>query len=152
MVYTAPTTNTNFWITFLLTRLLEALSLWRLTSIEHQIWSLPSLFWPQFHAGSQLLAPAKNYRFLRFIHTNNNLHQLLQTIFLGVYWAITISLIPLETILPEKSAFIIDFSCTVWTKMRSLAGSLAYGMLDVAILIPPRPPIPPTNIRKVRGR
>ena len=47
--------------------------------------------------------------------------------------------------------FIIAFSCTVWTKMRSLAGSLADGELPDTILIPPRPPIPPTNIRKVKG-
>ena len=32
-------------------------SLWRLTCIEHQIWSLPSLFWPQFHSGSQFWHP-----------------------------------------------------------------------------------------------
>ena len=35
--------------------------------------------------------------------------------------------------------------------MRSLAGSLADGVLGDAILIPPLPPIPPTNIRMVRG-
>ena len=35
--------------------------------------------------------------------------------------------------------------------MRSLAGSLVDGVLADAILIPPRPPILPTNIRKVRG-
>ena len=35
--------------------------------------------------------------------------------------------------------------------MRSLAGSLADGMLADAILIPPHPPIPPTNIKKVKG-
>ena len=64
---------------------------------------------------------------------------------------ITTSLIPLETILPEECAFIIDFSCLVWTKMRSLAGSLADGVLADAILNPPCPPILPTNIRKVRG-
>ena len=34
--------------------------------------------------------------------------------------------------------------------MRSLAGLLADGMLAGAILIPTRPLIPPTNIRKVR--
>ena len=28
--------------------------------------SLPSLFWPQFHSGTQFLVPAKNHRFLRF--------------------------------------------------------------------------------------
>ena len=33
--------------------------------------------------------------------------------------------------------------------MRSLAGSLADGVLADAILIPPHPPIPPTNIRMV---
>ena len=45
--------------------------------------------------------------------------------------------------------FIIGFSGTVWIKMRSLAGSLDDVVLDDAILIPPRPPIPPTNIRTV---
>ena len=34
--------------------------------------------------------------------------------------AITTSLIPIDTILPEIFAFIVGFSCTVWTKMRSL--------------------------------
>ena len=51
---------------------------------------------------------------------------------------IATSLIPLD--LPEKCAF-IGFSCTEWTKMRSLAVSLADGVLADAILIPPRPPI-----------
>ena len=41
-------------------------SLLRLTCIEHQIWSLPSLFWPQFYSWCQFLAPAKNCCFLRF--------------------------------------------------------------------------------------
>ena len=35
--------------------------------------------------------------------------------------------------------------------MRPLAGSLADGVLADAILIPPRPLIPPTNLKKVRG-
>ena len=35
--------------------------------------------------------------------------------------------------------------------MRSLAGSLSDGVLADAILIPPRPPKPPINIRMVRG-
>ena len=43
-----------------------------------------SLFWPQFHSGSQFLAHAKNRRFLRFIHNNNyHNHQLLQMGFLS---------------------------------------------------------------------
>ena len=35
--------------------------------------------------------------------------------------------------------------------MRSLVGTLADGMLGGAILIPPCRPIPPTNVRVVRG-
>ena len=37
---------------------------------------------------------------------------------------ITASLISIETILPKECAFIVGFSCTVWTKMKSLAGSI----------------------------
>ena len=51
------------------------------------------------------------------------------------------SLIPLDTILPKKCAFIIGSSCTVWTKMRFWPAHLADGVLAEAILIPPRPPI-----------
>ena len=36
--------------------------------------------------------------------------------------------------------------------MRSLAASLADGVLADAILFPPHPSISPTNTRKVRGR
>ena len=53
--------------------------------------------------------------------------------------AIAISLIPLYIILPEIYAFIIGFSCTVWTKTTSLACSLADGVLADAILISPHP-------------
>ena len=92
-----------------------------LTCIEHQICSLPSLFWPLFHSGSQFLAPAKNRRFLRFIYTNNNYHNhLLHTVFSECTVAITTSLIPLVTNFPEIYAFIIGFSFTMWTKMRPL--------------------------------
>ena len=35
--------------------------------------------------------------------------------------------------------------------MRPLASSLADGVLADAILIPPRPPIQPSNLKKVRG-
>ena len=34
--------------------------------------------------------------------------------------AVTTSLIPIDAIPPEICAFIVGFSCTVWTKMRSL--------------------------------
>ena len=62
------------------------------------------------------------------------------------------SLIPLDIILPEICAFIVGFSCTLWTKMTSLACSLADGVLADTILISPCPQLPPTNIRKARGR
>ena len=106
--------------------------------------SLPSLFWPQFHSGNQFLATAKNRHFLRFFLIVN----FFRRVFSECTEAITTSPIPLDTILPEKCGF----SCTVWTKMKSLAGSLADGVLVDAILIPPRPPIPHTNIMEVRGR
>ena len=64
---------------------------------------------------------------------------------------IATSLIPIDTILPEICAFTIGFSCPVWTKMRFLACSVAYGVLADTILIPPRPTIMPTNIGMVKG-
>ena len=60
------------------------------------------------------------------------------------------SLIPLDIIIPDICAFIIGFSYTVWTKVRSLACSLADGVLADAISISARPPLLPTNIRKGR--
>ena len=62
-------------------------SLWRFTCIKHQIWSLPSLFWPLFHSGSQFLTPMKNHLSLRFIHYTNNNHFHHPTGFLGIYWS-----------------------------------------------------------------
>ena len=62
------------------------------------------------------------------------------------------SLHHLENILPEICAFVIGFSCTMWTKMRYLAGSLVAGVLVEAILIFPCPPIPPTNIIGERAK
>ena len=59
--------------------------------------------------------------------------------------------LPVDTILPEICAFIIGFTYTVWTKMRSLAGSLTDGVLSDSNLSPPRPPIQPSNIRKGWG-
>ena len=61
------------------------------------------------------------------------------------------SYIPLDTILPEICTFIIGFSCTVWIKMRSLAGSLADGVLGDAILIPPRPPMTAHQYKDGKG-
>ena len=78
-------------------------------------------------------------------------NQLLQTVFLEYTEAMATSLIPLYIILPEICAFIIGFSCTVWTKISLLAGSLVDNVLVDAILIPPCPPIPSTNIRMVWG-
>ena len=52
--------------------------------------------------------------------------------------AITTSHIPIETILPEECAFIIEFSCTVWTVFGC---SLSDGVLADDVLIPPNTPI-----------
>ena len=56
------------------------------------------------------------------------------------------SLTPLDIILTEICAFFIGFNYTAWTKMRSMAGLLADGVLADTTLIPP-----PTDIRKARG-
>ena len=92
-------------------------SLWRLSCMEHQIWSLPSLFWSLILSGSQFLAPVKNRQFLRFIHNNNNntnyhFHQLLHSGFLGVYWSGRYITYTLVTNFPEIWSFIIGFSFT----------------------------------------
>ena len=105
---------------------------------------------------SQFLAHAKMNHFLQCIQSSSSSfssptssdgfshHVLKRTLHLA--------LIPLDTIFPEKCAFIIGFSFTLGTKMRSLASSLADGVLADVILILTRTPIPPTNIKKVRGR
>ena len=113
-------TNTNFRLTFF-TNPTSGGSLWRLSCIEHQIWRLPSLFWPLILSGSQFLAPVKNRQFLRFIHNNNtnnnNYHNnLLQFGFLGVYWSDRYITYTLVTNFPEIVPFIIGFCFTVWTK------------------------------------
>ena len=96
----------------------------------------------------------QNRHFLRFIHNN------IVIIFINFFRrvlsefteVITTSLLPLEIICFEKFAFIMNLSCTMWTKMRSLAGSLTDAVVAEATLISPRPLIPLTNTRKVRGR
>ena len=142
LVHAVSPTNTNFRLTFLLTRLHEALYedyLYRASNLK----SIPSLFWPLFHSGSQFLAPVKTVVSCDlFIIANNNYHfhhhyQLLQKGFLR---AVTTSLIPIDAILPEICTFIIDFGCThAWTINEVLASSLADCVLADAILIPPRP-------------
>ena len=41
--------------------------------------NLKTLFWPYFHSGSKFVVPAKNCRFLRFNHNNND-NQLLRQV------------------------------------------------------------------------
>ena len=105
-----------------------------------------------FHSGSQFLATTIKRCFLRFIHNNsknnnnNNFHHHVMNFFRQAFSeytkVITTSLIPLVTILPEECAFIIGFSSSLWTKMRSLDDSLADGVLAYTNLIPSRPLIP----------
>ena len=57
-----------------------------------------------------------------FPYNNNHFHQILQTVFSEYTEVITTSLVPQLFILPVICAFVIGFSCTVWTIMRSLAG------------------------------
>ena len=103
------------------------------TSTENHTSSLHSHFWVQLSARNPFLPPDKNRKFCDYCSTSSD--RFSRSILLkGTLY------IPLDTILPEKCAFIVCFSCTVWTKMRSVAGSLADGVLANAIVIPPRPP------------
>ena len=78
------------------------------------------LFWPLFHSGSQFLAPAKNSRFLRFIHIITIFTNFFRRVFSEYTEAVTTSLIPIDAIPPEICTFFVGFSCSVCTKMRSL--------------------------------
>ena len=93
--------------------------------------------------------PTKNHRFLQlFIIIIINF---LRRVFSEYTEANDTSLIPLDTFLPEICAFIIGSRFYCGTKLRPLTGSLAVGVLADAILIPPRPLILPTNLKKVGG-
>ena len=114
---TAPPTNTNFLLTFLLTRLQQALceDLSLLRNLKSTI-----SFWPLLHSRSKLLAPAKKcHFFIKFIII------IIIIIFFRLFFSkftdvIATSLIPLVTNFTEICAFIIVFSFTAWTKMRPL--------------------------------
>ena len=85
------------------------------------------------------MVPAKNLRFLRFIHQHNK--NFFRRVFSEYTEEIATSLIP----------FFLRFvllSLVVWTKTTSLACD---GVLADAISISPRPSLLSTNIRKVRG-
>ena len=154
MAYPAPHTSRNFQITFLLTQLLEAL---------YEDLPVQSIKFEVYHhfSGLSFMAEVSFWRPLKTVVPCDSFIIIIIIIIIFIYFfrcvfsecteMITISLIPLETILPEKCAFIIGSSCTVWTKMRSLSCSLADGMLTDTVIIPPLPLIPPTFIRKVRG-
>ena len=79
-------TNTNFWLTFLLTRLQEALyEDLAVQSIKFEVYTITFLAFYLILIGSQFLAPVKKFQFLRFVYNNNyHNHQLLQTGFLRV--------------------------------------------------------------------
>ena len=99
----------------------------------------------------------KNRRFLRFIHnTNNNNyhfhhhHQLLQTVFSEYTEAVTTSLVPIDAIL--LIFVLLSLVLAVLCGLNEvLASSLADSVSIADAILPPRPPIPPTTIMKVRG-
>ena len=120
--------------------------LYRASNLKSTITFQASVSWR-----SQFLVPAKNHRFLQFIPNNNNNNKKIIIIFINFFRlffseyteANATSLIPLDTILPEKCAFIIGFNCTVWTKMRSL--------LALYLMVRYLNSTTPAYIRKVRG-
>ena len=142
MAHPAPLTDTNFRLTFLLSRLQEAL-----------YEDLPVFKFEVYHHFSGLSFIAE-VNFLcqpkiavscnKFINIIIIIINFFRSVFSEYTEAMATSLIPLDIILPEICAFIFGFSYTVWTKMTSLACSLTDGVLADAILISPRPLLPPT--------
>ena len=118
--------------------------LYRASNLKSTITFLASVSWR-----SQFLAPARTIiscdLFIIVIIIIIIFIKFFRRVFSECTEAITTSLIILETILPEKCAFIIGFSSTVCTKMRCMAGSSPDDVLADIILILPHPPIPPTD-------
>ena len=85
--------------------------LYRASNLKSTITFLASVSWLKSIFGIR-----KKHGFLLFIH--NNYH--FRWVFSECTEAISSSLIPLDIILPVIGAFIIGFSCTEWTIMRSL--------------------------------
>ena len=121
---TAPATNTDFRLTFLLTRLQEALY------EDLPVWSIKFEVYHHFSGLSfieevNFWCPPKTVVSCDlFINTIIIIINLFRRDFLEYTEAIATSLIPLDIILPEICAYIIGFSCTVLTKTTSLACSL----------------------------
>ena len=107
---TAPNTNTNFRLTFLLTRLQEALY------EDHQFSSLIFIAKVNFWRPPKTAVSCDKFIVIIIIIIIN----FFRRVFSECTEAIATSLIPLVTNFPEICAFINGFSFTVWTKMRPL--------------------------------
>ena len=117
LAHTAPPINTNFRLTFLLTLLQEALYENLPVSIKFEVYHHFSGL--SFIAEVNFWPPLKiivSYDFFIIIIIIINFFR---WVFSKCTEALSTSLIPLVTILPEICVFIIFFSCTGWTKMRS---------------------------------
>ena len=83
------------------------------------------------------MATAKNRRFLRIIHNNNNnhYHHHHHHQFHSDGFSQSVLKRSLHHLYHYRPFFLrnVSFSCTVWTKMRPLAGSIADGALVDAI-------------------
>ena len=121
LAHTTPPTNTNFRLTFLLTRLLEALY------EDIPAWSIKFEVYHNF-SGLSFIAEVNFWRLLKTVISCDLFIYIIIIIIIIHFFrqvfseyteAITTSLIPLNTVLSEICAFMIGFNCTVWTTMRS---------------------------------
>ena len=113
LAHAVPPTKTNFRLTFLITRLQEALY------EDLPVWSIK---FEVYHHFSGLCFIVE----VNFWHPPKSCdlfiikHQLFQRVFSEYTEVVTTLLIPIDAILPEICTFIVGFSCTVCTKMGSL--------------------------------
>ena len=124
LAHTAPPTNTNFRLTFLLTQLF----LFRSLSMKTYLYRASNFEVYHHFSGLSFIAEVNFWHPLKNIVSCDLFIIIIIVInfFRRVFSEYTevnaTSIIPLDNILPEIYAFIIGFSCTVWTKMRSLTG------------------------------
>ena len=128
---TAPPINTNFRLTFLLTRLQEALY------EDLPVWSIKFDVYHHF-SGLCFIVEVNFWRPPKTVYSCNLFIIIIIIIIINFFRrvfsecteAVGTSLIPLVTNFPEICAFIIGFCFTVWTKMRPLMRPLTGSLAD----------------------
>ena len=116
LVRAVPPTNTNFRWTLLLTQDFRRLSmktyLYRASNLKTTITGLSFIMEVNFWCPPKTVVFCDLFKII--------IINFFRRVFSEYTEAVSTSLILIDAILPEICAFIVGFSCNVWTKMRSL--------------------------------